>query len=588
MTSVVHAPAMAARARTVSPPTTPRTAAKAATPKLHALTSLRFFAAAMIVMLHAQGYFGAIKPLARFTLTQGVCFFFVLSGFILTYAYPSLDPRGARRFLVARLARIVPLHVAAFLLYVIVLPAWYRDSVSRDTHGAGLLTLFLLQAWVPVYRVQTAFNGVSWSLSVELFFYLCFPLLLWRWRRTWRVKLAASCLLACGAILVANRGLAHLPRGAEARDVVYFFPLARLWEFVIGVATAHLWRYLRPRIRPGRRVGTALEVAILAVTFGVMLESGAWARRAGHVGIVGPGGEAWLASSGFVCLPFAALICVMAFEWGSVARLLSRRPLVLLGEISFSLYLLHLLVCHYYVIHPGPFVALPPWLLYSGYWTIVLLVAYVGWSAVEVPCRRAIVGFWDRHSARDGKRRVSADPRQGRRAPRLSLAMIARQGNIAAGGALALIFATLHFAGGIAAAPPPRLDSIAPSAGRAVVAVDTIGNHPATADAPVVVARHDYPSDAMTVVGWSIDPVDRGPVRGVLIGVDGNRSTWAEYGSGRNDVSAQLGGEAFLHSGYIGMVSLAGLSDGPHTITIKALARGDDAFTETQQTVVIR
>ncbi len=48
----------------------------------------------MIVVLHAQGYFGTIGPLARFTLTQGVCFFFVLSGFILTYAYPSLDIRG--------------------------------------------------------------------------------------------------------------------------------------------------------------------------------------------------------------------------------------------------------------------------------------------------------------------------------------------------------------------------------------------------------------------------------------------------------------------------------------------------------------
>ena len=130
-----------------------------------------------------------------------------------------------------------------------ILPAWYRDSVSSTTHGAGLLTAFLLQAWVPVYRVQTAFNGVSWSLSVECFFYLCFPLLLWRWRRTWRIKLALTFLLAVGTMFVANRWLGHLPRGAEVRDVVYFFPLARLWEFAVGVATAHLWRYLRARVR---------------------------------------------------------------------------------------------------------------------------------------------------------------------------------------------------------------------------------------------------------------------------------------------------------------------------------------------------
>lgn len=586
MTATVHTPITRLPTHTIQPLATPPTEANFTVPKLHALTSLRFFAAAMIVMLHAQGYFGVIQPLARFTLTQGVCFFFVLSGFILTYAYPSLDMRGMRRFLVARLARIVPLHIVAFLLYIVILPAWYRDSVSRDTHGTGLLTLFLLQAWVPVYRVQTAFNGVSWSLSVELFFYLCFPLLLWRWRRTWRVKMALSFLLVCGTVLIANRWLPHLPHGAEVRDVVYFFPLARLWEFVLGVATAHLWRYLRPRIRCDRWIGTALEVLILAATLAIMFQSGAWARHAGHWQIVGPGGEAWLASSGLVCLPFAALICVMAFEWGWVARLLSCRPLVLFGEISFSLYLLHLLVCHYYVIHPAPFVALPPWLLYIGFWLLILLMAYVGWSLIEVPCRRAIVGLWDRYSSRDIAQKAGSTYTQRRNAPRRALATFARQANTMATGALILVLASLHVVGGVAAPAPTMPASIAPLNGPAVVAVDTIGNHPAISDAPVVVDRNDYPSDAMTVVGWSVDPMDRGPVRGVLISIDDTQSAWAAYGSSRNDVSAQLGGETYLHSGYIGMVSLKDVSDGPHIITIKALAR-DDAFTETRQSVLI-
>ncbi len=555
-------------------------------PKLHALTSLRFFAAAMIVMLHAQGYFGAIKPLARFTLTQGVCFFFVLSGFILTYAYPSLDLRGARRFLVARLARIVPLHVAAFVLYILLLPAWYRDSVSRGTHGAGLLTLFLLQAWVPVYRVQTAFNGVSWSLSVELFFYLCFPLLLWRWRRTWRIKLTISFLLVCGSVLVANHWLSQLPRGAEARDVVYFFPPARLWEFVVGVATAHLWRYLRPRVHLGRCSGTALEVATLVTTFALMFESGAWAQRAGRLGIIGPGGEAWLASSGFVWLPFAALICVMACEWGWIAWLLSRRPLVLLGEISFSLYLLHLIVCHYYVIHPGPFMAFPAWQMYLGYWATVLLAAYVGWAMIEVPCRRAIVAFWDRYITRATDQRVVVGRTSNRRATHHAPKYSTRWWKSAASIALLLIVVGMPVAASIATptqTPPPNL---APTEGRALVAIDAIGQYSAAVDAFIVVDRHVYLSDAVTVVGWSVDPVRRGPVRGVLVGVDHQPGVWAAYGSGRNDVADRLGSMAYLHSGFVGMVSLEGLSEGPHTITIKALAQ-DDAFTETQQLIVI-
>ncbi|MDQ2785519.1 MAG: acyltransferase [Chloroflexota bacterium] len=563
----------------IQPPPVPQADATFTIPKLHALTSLRFFAAAMIVLLHAQGYFGTIAPLARFTLTQGVCFFFVLSGFILTYAYPSLDVCGGWRFLVARLARIVPLHVVAFILYLLLLPAWYRDSVSRGTRGAGLLTLFLLQAWVPVNRVQTAFNGVSWSLSVEFFFYLCFPLLLWRWRRTWHVKLAASFLLVCGSILVANDWLPHLPRGAAVPDVVYFFPPARLWEFVVGVATAHLWRYLRPRVHCGRWAGTALEVAILAATFAVMYQSGTWAHRAGRLGMIGPGGEAWLASSGFVCLPFAALICVMACEWGWVARLLSRRPLVLLGEMSFSLYLLHLIVCHYYVMHPGPFVTLPPWLLYLGYGAIVLLTAYVGWAVVEGPCRRAIVGFWGRHTARDAA---------VRRVARHASARSVRQWNIVAAGTLVLIVAGVRVATGMATpAVMPSANDVS-TQGRALVAIDLIGQHPATADTLMIVDRHDYPSGAMAVVGWSADPAGGGSVRGVLVGVDGQPATWADYGSGRNDVAAHLGGARYLHSGFIGMVSVKDLSDGPHTITVQALGQSDDTITEMQQVVVIR
>ena len=78
-------------------------------PRLNALTSLRFFAA-FVVMLHhfisgSLGFAGA---------AHGVAFFFVLSGFILTSNYPHLSTWQDRRsFLLARFARIWPAHVAA-------------------------------------------------------------------------------------------------------------------------------------------------------------------------------------------------------------------------------------------------------------------------------------------------------------------------------------------------------------------------------------------------------------------------------------------------------------------------------------------
>lgn len=86
--------------------------------KLDALTGLRFFAALGIAILHARGAMGIpaeFHELVFPTLIQGVSFFFVLSGFILTYKYPSLEDAAARRrFLWSRFSRLWPAHMFAF------------------------------------------------------------------------------------------------------------------------------------------------------------------------------------------------------------------------------------------------------------------------------------------------------------------------------------------------------------------------------------------------------------------------------------------------------------------------------------------
>ena len=72
--------------------------------KLDALTSLRFFAAAMIVIYHLNQNNASNLPmfLGTLTLTAGVSFFFILSGFILTYVYSATPKLNVQRFLVAR------------------------------------------------------------------------------------------------------------------------------------------------------------------------------------------------------------------------------------------------------------------------------------------------------------------------------------------------------------------------------------------------------------------------------------------------------------------------------------------------------
>ena len=85
--------------------------------KLDPLTSLRFFAAAMIVIGHSHRLIGSLNLANTFSLAQGVSFFFVLSGFILAYNYPSLPTKSdVLHFFKARIARIWPAHVAAIIL----------------------------------------------------------------------------------------------------------------------------------------------------------------------------------------------------------------------------------------------------------------------------------------------------------------------------------------------------------------------------------------------------------------------------------------------------------------------------------------
>lgn len=96
-------------------------------PHLPALTGLRFFAAFAIVVLHGMAAWPLPIFVAELALNQGVSFFFVLSGFILTYVYRDLSGKGAvREFYIHRIARIWPVHIAATCFY---------SSSSRERYG---------------------------------------------------------------------------------------------------------------------------------------------------------------------------------------------------------------------------------------------------------------------------------------------------------------------------------------------------------------------------------------------------------------------------------------------------------------------
>jgi peptidoglycan/LPS O-acetylase OafA/YrhL len=310
---------------------------------LPALTALRFFAALAIFVFHAEMFLRGTGSLP-FTLPSahlatGVQFFFVLSGFILTYNY--LDEfryptrRGVWNFYVARWARIYPVHILTALAALPFTLRAIRAGAGIDPISLAVTHLLLIQAFVPVTAPEVnALNGVSWTLSVEWCFYLALPLLIPALTRGHIVQRAAVVLLVLapwGLAVASVFGALELPVWMHP----YRFPLVRAVDFVLGVLLGVCWhRRSRAGAPVSVRWATFTELATLA---GLAVWSWACVRAAD--------GKSWVTAVSWIGVylpPFAVCLWVFARGGGRVSRVLASRPMEYLGEISFAFYMIHI------------------------------------------------------------------------------------------------------------------------------------------------------------------------------------------------------------------------------------------------------
>jgi len=144
---------------------------------LKPLTSLRIFAAVMVLLLHCNIMLVRFPWLVKVANIGylGVPFFFILSGFIIAYNYQDRleSPNGKhiRSFYLARMARIYPVHLLTFLMVLPYVIHWEWSGTSSFTFRA-ILNLLLLQSYSMNSNIYFAFNGASWTLCIEMFFYL--------------------------------------------------------------------------------------------------------------------------------------------------------------------------------------------------------------------------------------------------------------------------------------------------------------------------------------------------------------------------------------------------------------------------------
>ncbi len=390
--------------------------------RLAVLTSMRFLAAALVVVFHISHRAPVMEHLPRLlrsSVESGfvwVSFFFILSGFILAYQYghrvgtPRFD---LGQFWLARLARIYPGHLLGFTLVAALLSikAW---NGGYPPGGGGvrildiLATLGLAHAWVPPFALT--FNFPSWSISVEACFYLLFPLLaVVSNRLPVRRFLGLACLLYAASVLGHLAYCAWTPHGwlghdwahEGGRNLIKFLPVVRLPEFVLGVAAGRLFA-ARRELGLTEPLGRWLaRFAALLVLIGLCAGDRIPTAMMHNVALA---------------LPFAALILALALSpSGSFGPWLSHPALVALGDASYSLYILQVPVIWLFVQRVAWLNAtgLPFALAYrAAILATATVLALASHRYLETPARSWIRAAGWRRWQRRGNRepQVSADP----------------------------------------------------------------------------------------------------------------------------------------------------------------------------------
>lgn len=347
------------------------------TKMLKPLTSLRFFAAAGVVAYHLG--------LPIDTGGPGVMFFFILSGFIIAFNYAqkfeALDSSRIGRFYISRAARIFPMHLVCML---IAAPICAYESLSY-TAGETIGTALLLNSWTP--GTPWTYNFVAWTLSVELFFYAATPFILLALHRARISKNIALCLataLSVWAIAYfSKQGLYHLTKGKADNAWWWFFNISPYFHaawYLIGSCLGLAFKQIKNRQPMGFLSATAIECAMIAVMIATYL----WCVPHRH-------------SLDLMAFSFAGTIFAFAFSRGALSWLLSHSFFVVLGEISFSVYMVHQILMRAFnenimwVTHPAQ-----PIDIQIIFGLLVIAVSYVAYHFIEDPARLAVKRLMDR------------------------------------------------------------------------------------------------------------------------------------------------------------------------------------------------
>ncbi|RLP76775.1 acyltransferase [Mycetocola tolaasinivorans] len=355
-------------------------------PPLPSLTALRFFAALLVFGFHITLTASPIPPNDPITLFAdddvarvtsrvfratgyiGVSFFFVLSGFLLTWAAKPGERPGA--FWRRRILKLFPNHLVTWALSLLLFAAAFTPL------HASILSGVLLHAFSADEAVNVAVNPPAWTLSSELLFYLLFPVFLPVILRITGTGLwyAAAALIGVMVLLqittltlIPDTPVSALtPVSSSQFWFGYLFPPTRLPEFLLGAIAARIvlaGRWPLQRRWPVLLLAVAGYVAANTVPF-------VWSFSVATI------------------IPVTVLIATAAARDAAGHRgLLASAPLQWLGNISFGFYLVQGITIFWVrqqmngVVYPTPIAVL----LILAFFVWTLLAGWALYALVEKP-----------------------------------------------------------------------------------------------------------------------------------------------------------------------------------------------------------
>jgi peptidoglycan/LPS O-acetylase OafA/YrhL len=359
-------------------------------PNLSNLTALRGITALLVAVYHFEDLAVRFLPQAS-SMFFSKCYlmvdiFFIMSGFIITHVYQETFCRGVsansfKRFVAARFARIYPMHLFALLVVLLsFLASGAEPDVIQDP--AAIFSNLLL---IHSFGIHDSFtwNVPSWSISAEWWSYMLFPFLVMaidKWKTIAIPLLFLTATVAYLAMMywLPRSGVFYPPGIPVPQDLNLTFDygyLRGISGFMVGMVLYKLYESKAAQVVFGSDgvFGVLAACTVVGLHFAV---------------------------PDIAMIPvFAGLVISTACNKGAIHRLFQSRPLQFIGEISYSIYMLHVIIIFAALEILGSFgivlaggetklVDFWPGLLGCiAFLAVVLALSAVSFAKLEKPCR---------------------------------------------------------------------------------------------------------------------------------------------------------------------------------------------------------